>query len=126
MSAERCPCLSGNPYAECCGPLHAGAAAPTAERLMRSRFTAFALTMPEYLLTSWHPRTRPASLELDPMMRWTRLDVLGTSSGGPFDTSGTVEFRAWWRTPSERGELHEDSAFVREAGRWFYVDGVTS
>lgn len=91
---------------------------------MRSRFTAFALAMPEYLLASWHPSMRPATLDLDPMMRWTRLDVLDTTAGGPFDTSGTVTFRAWWRTPSERGELHERSRFVREAGRWSYVDGV--
>lgn len=122
----RCPCLSGNPYGECCGPLHAGAVAPTAERLMRSRFSAFALGLPEYLLLTWHPRTRPAGLELDPSQRWTRLDVLATTSGGPFDSQGTVTFRAWWRSDDERGTLEETSDFVREQGRWFYVDGVVA
>ncbi|GGL04772.1 SEC-C motif-containing protein [Curtobacterium luteum] len=123
---DRCPCLSGNPYGECCGPLHAGAPAPTAERLMRSRFTAFALGLPEYLLATWHHSTRPTSLELDTAQRWTRLDVIGTRAGGPFDTEGTVAFRAWWRSDTERGVLEETSTFVREGGRWSYVDGVVS
>jgi SEC-C motif-containing protein len=126
VSTARCPCLSGNPYDECCGPLHAGAPAPTAERLMRSRFSAFALGLPAYLLDSWHPSTRPAALDLDPAQRWTRLDIVATRSGGPFDTAGTVTFRAWWRTDTERGTLEETSEFVREAGRWYYVDGVVA
>ncbi|QWS32707.1 YchJ family protein [Curtobacterium aetherium] len=126
MSTERCPCLSGNPYDECCGPLHEGAPAPTAERLMRSRFSAFALGLPAYLLDSWHPSTRPASLELDPEQRWTRLDIMDTRSGGPFDSAGSVTFRAWWRSGSARGTLEEASSFVREGGRWYYVDGVVA
>ncbi len=123
---DRCPCLSGNPYGECCGPLHAGAPAPTAERLMRSRFTAFALGLPEYLLATWHPSTRPSSLDLDDTQRWTRLDIVGTRAGGPFDTAGSVAFRAYWRSADERGVLEETSDFVREDGRWLYVDGVVS
>jgi SEC-C motif-containing protein len=126
VSAERCPCLSGNPYAECCGPLHEGAPSPTAERLMRSRFSAFALGLPQYLLDSWHPSTRPDTLELDPAQRWTRLDIVSTRSGGPFDSAGTVAFRAWWRSDTERGTLEETSAFVREAGHWYYVDGAVA
>jgi len=93
---------------------------------MRSRFSAFAIGLPEYLLLTWHPRTRPASLELDPDQRWTRLDVLSTRSGGPFDSRGTVAFRAWWRSDTERGTLEETSEFVREGGRWYYVDGVVA
>lgn len=120
---QRCPCLSGHPYGECCGPLHAGAVAPTAERLMRSRFTAFAAGLPEYLLLTWHPRTRPDELTLDPGQRWTRLDIVSTRAGGPFDSAGQVAFRAWWRTDDDRGTLEETSEFVRERGRWFYVDG---
>lgn len=91
---------------------------------MRSRFSAFALGLPEYLLSTWHPRTRPTSLELDPGQRWTRLDIVATSAGGPFDRRGTVAFRAWWRTDDDRGVLAETSDFVRERGRWSYVDGV--
>lgn len=93
---------------------------------MRSRFSAFALGLPEYLLSSWHPSTRPSSLELDADQRWTRLDVLSTQAGGPFDSRGTVAFRAWWRTDTERGTLEETSDFVRERGRWSYLDGVVS
>jgi SEC-C motif-containing protein len=120
---DRCPCLTGNPYGECCGPLHAGAAAPTAERLMRSRFSAFAVGDAGYLLGTWHPSTRPAALELDPAQRWFRLDILRVAQGGPFDTAGLVEFRAHYRTDAGADVLHEVSRFVREGGRWFYVDG---
>ncbi|TDW66959.1 SEC-C motif-containing protein [Curtobacterium sp. PhB25] len=93
---------------------------------MRSRFSAFALGLPEYLLLTWHPRTRPAALEFDASQRWTRLDILTTTSGGPFDSQGTVAFRAWWRSDDDRGTLEETSEFVREQGRWFYVDGVVA
>jgi len=123
--AARCPCLSGNNYGDCCGPIHRGELlAPTAERLMRSRFSAFALGLPAYLLESWHPSTRPDTLELDTDLRWQLLDILGSYRGGPFDTSGTVEFRATYRDGGLRGELHETSTFAREGRRWFYVDGA--
>jgi len=132
--AARCPCLSGNRYGECCGPIHRGdAVAPTAERLMRSRFSAFALGLPQYLLDSWHPSTRPDTLELDVDLRWQLLDILRTEKGGPFERTGIVEFRATFRdgsvsdgtgTGAARGELRETSSFVREGQRWLYVDGV--
>ncbi len=125
MSTTRCPCLSGLTYADCCGRLHDGSAtAQTAEQLMRSRFSAFAVGDPAYLLATWHPSTRPASLDLDADQRWYRLDVLATREGGPFETSGVVEFEAFHRSPSGRGSQHEISRFTREGGRWFYVDGV--
>ncbi len=119
----RCPCLSGLPYGECCAPLHRGErVAPTAEQLMRSRFSAFAVGDAAYLLLTWHPTTRPASLEVDERMRWYRLDIVATVRGGPLDTRGEVEFAAHWRTPDDRGVQRERSAFVREGGRWFYLD----
>ena len=90
---------------------------------MRSRYSAFALLDEEYLLRTHHRSTAPASLDLDPAMEWRRLDIVGTSNGGPFDTEGTVEFKAYYRHGNERGVLHENSRFVRENGRWFYVDG---
>ncbi|MDO9378851.1 MAG: YchJ family protein [Nocardioidaceae bacterium] len=123
----RCPCLSGLPYDDCCGRLHRGdAVAQTAEQLMRSRFSAFAAVNPAYLLATWHPSTRPASLELDADRRWYRLDVLATSAGGPFDTDGVVEFCAFHRGPEGRGQQRERSRFVREDGRWLYLDGVAA
>ena len=121
----RCPCLSGDTYADCCGRYHAGRAeAPTAEALMRSRYAAFAVGDVDHLRRTWHEVSRPADLELDPAVRWTRLDVLDVRGGGPFDTEGTVEFRAHHRSDAGRGSQHEVSRFVREGGRWLYVGPV--
>ncbi|MBD7981609.1 YchJ family protein [Oerskovia sp. Sa2CUA9] len=129
----RCPCLSGETYGACCGRFHTGLAgsgpdavrAPTAEALMRSRYAAFAVGDADYLLATWHPSTRPAELDLDDDVTWRRLDVVATSAGGPLDRTGVVEFVAHFRSAEtrERGSLHEVSSFVREGGRWFYVDG---
>jgi SEC-C motif domain protein len=126
--SARCPCLTGLPYGECCGPLHAGArTAGTAEALMRSRYSAFAVSDAPYLLQTWHPTTRPSSLSVDPEQQWRRLDILATRRGGPFDDDGEVEFVATSRSAEGgRGRLHEVSRFVREGGRWFYVDGDVS
>jgi SEC-C motif-containing protein len=101
-----------------------GEAAPTAERLMRSRYTAFVVGDSRYLRDTWHPGTRPDSLELDPAQRWTGLDVLATDAGGAGDTRGFVEFRARWQERGQRGALHERSRFVRQSDRWWYLDGV--
>jgi SEC-C motif domain protein len=120
----RCPCQSGESYAACCGPLHRGEAhAPTAERLMRSRYSAFAVGDSAYLIETWHPSTRPESLELDPGMRWFSLEILSRTAGGMLDSNGVVEFRARYRLDGEVGEQRETSRFVRENRRWFYVDG---
>ena len=123
-----CPCgLDGRRYGECCGAYHAAdgsAAAPTAELLMRSRYSAFAVGDTGYLLRSWHSRTRPERLELDPAQHWTRLEVLGTAEGGPFHVGGTVAFRAHWTEHGEQGVLEENSRFVREGGAWVYLDAL--
>ena len=122
-SESPCPCCSGKAYGECCGPIHAGhAAASSAEALMRSRFSAFATGDAGYLLRSWHSTTRPARLDLDPGTRWTRLEILGSTGGGPFHTEGTVEFRAYYREHGGREQsLHENSTFARESGAWVYL-----
>ncbi|RZU33645.1 YchJ family protein [Blastococcus saxobsidens] len=121
MPPRRCPCGTGLPYDDCCGPRHDGAAAATAEQLMRARYSAFAVGDPAYLLATWHSTTRPASLELDPAVRWTGLDVLRTAGGGLLEREGTVEFRAHWRTSEGTGDQHEVSRFVREDGAWRYL-----
>ncbi len=90
---------------------------------MRSRYSAFVVLEPLYLLRTWHSSTRPASMDLDPDLQWRRLDILGTSNGGPLDSSGTVEFAAHYRSDGERGVQRELSRFVREGKRWYYVDG---
>ncbi|GAB2468617.1 YchJ family protein [Xylanimonas ulmi] len=122
----RCPCLSGLAFGECCAPVHRGQRpAATAEALMRSRYSAFAAGDDAWLRASWHPSTRPATLDLDDDVVWRRLDILATRAGGPFDDAGEVEFAAAWRhaATGERGRLHEVSRFIREHGHWLYVDG---
>ncbi|MGY4857052.1 YchJ family protein [Cryobacterium sp. AP23] len=121
----RCPCLSGNSYAECCGRLHSGQArAATAEMLMRSRYSAFAVGDADYLLRTWHPRSRPTTLELDPGVHWLRLDIERTQTGGLLDTEGIVEFTAHARQDGVRTQQHEVSRFEKVAGEWLYVDAV--
>ncbi|MDG3009655.1 hypothetical protein G4X40_05790 [Rhodococcus sp. D2-41] len=121
----RCPCLSGDTYSACCGRfVDGGQAAPTAVQLMRSRYTAFAVGATDHLLTTWHPATRPADLDLDPAQQWRRLDIVGHARGGLLDQEGTVEFRAHYRFGGRPGVLHERSRFVRDEGRWVYLDGV--
>ena len=118
-----CPCTGGDPYGACCGPMHRGKTrAPPAERLMRSRFSAYSLGDAAYLARSWHPSTRPPDLELDRSVRWYRLTIHGTSLGGPDDATGVVEFTAAFRRDGERGSQRETSRFVRHAGAWVYVD----
>ncbi|MGW1983380.1 YchJ family protein [Streptomyces collinus] len=120
MTTRSCPCGRPESYDVCCGRFHAGtAAAPTAEALMRSRYSAFVVGDAGYLLRTWHPGTRPGRLDLDPGTRWTGLEILGTSDGSAFHRTGTVTFRASYRG----GSLHERSRFERVDGAWVYVDG---
>ena len=122
----RCPCGSGETFAACCRPFHHGEAVPaTAQLLMRSRYSAFAVGDVDYLRTSWHRHTRPAEIELDDDVTWTLLEIIETARGGPFDTDGVVEFRAHYRSPQGRRMRHERSRFTRDSGRWVYVDGDT-
>ncbi|MFI9647041.1 YchJ family protein [Streptomyces sp. NPDC052040] len=120
MTTHSCPCGLLEPYEKCCGRFHSGAAAaPTAEALMRSRYSAFVRAEAGYLLRTWHPRTRPARLDLDPGTRWTGLEILGTADGSAFHSTGTVTFRASYRG----GALTEHSRFERVDGAWVYIDG---
>ncbi|MFC7342881.1 YchJ family protein [Saccharopolyspora griseoalba] len=122
-TSRPCPCGLGEPFDRCCGRLHAGQRAATAEQLMRSRYAAFAVGDADYLLATWHPSTRPAELDLDPQQRWTGLEVLDRTGGGPFDAEGEVRFRARYRLHGKTGELTERSRFTRVDGQWLYVDG---
>jgi SEC-C motif-containing protein len=123
---EPCPCGFGSELDRCCGPVVRGERpAPTAERLMRSRYTAFVLEDEAHLLRSWHPATRPAEVRFVPGQRWTGLEVLATVAGDLFDQEGAVEFRAHHERRGRRQSLHELSRFVRDdAGRWVYVGAV--
>jgi SEC-C motif-containing protein len=119
-----CPCESGRAYAACCGLLHAGAAAPDPEALMRSRYTAYVLGLEPYLLSTWHPSTRPAQIELgaDRSVQWLGLRLLGSRM---LDADhATVTFVARYRVGGGSAvRLQEASRFERAGGRWCYVDG---
>ena len=122
--ADRCPCGTGLVFGECCARfLDGGANAPTAVQLMRSRYTAYVVGDVDYLLATWHPSTRPATLELDPGIAWRSLEIVRTERGGPLDREGVVEFAARYRADGRPGALREVSRFVRD-GRWLYVDAI--
>ncbi|MDN4476074.1 YchJ family metal-binding protein [Demequina sp. SYSU T00192] len=124
--AAACPCGSGASFADCCRPyLRGQAEAPTAEALMRCRYTAYVRRDAGYLARTWHPSTRPLDLGagLDEV-EWRGLEVLATEAGGEGDDAGTVTFVAHHATGVlAMDALRETSRFVREDGRWLYVDG---
>lgn len=94
--------------------------AATAEALMRSRFSAFVLKNADYLVATWHPSTRPVALDLSSDTTvWQHLKIIACDEGRECDSRGEVEFAAYF----EGGQLHERSRFLREEGRWYYVDG---
>lgn len=88
---------------------------------MRSRYAAFAVGNAAYLRLTWDPSTRPRRTELDATDRWTGLEILGHTAGGPLDVEGTVEFRAHYEAHHEPGVIHENSLFRKAGGRWRYV-----
>jgi len=124
-SDSECPCGTGLPYGRCCARWHQGPErlqAPDAEALMRSRYSAFVYDELAYLLDTWHAGTRPAGLEPNPAgLKWLGLQVRRHIVQD--DTHALVEFVARSRFNGRASRLHETSRFVREEGRWFYVDG---
>jgi len=118
-----CPCGNGT-LQDCCGPyLDGERPAPTAETLMRSRYTAYAIGNVEYLLKSWHPASRPDDFVLEEAIQWQGLEILATVAGGETDDTGEVEFVARYLVENRPGQLRERSDFRREDGLWYYVDG---
>lgn len=123
-----CPCGSARNLDACCGPLIAGAAAPTAEALMRSRYTAFKLGNLDYI-DSTHasdmaePFDRDRGQEMVSEIDWRGLEILRVAGGGAGDETGEVEFTARFRSQGQNGIHHERATFKRENGRWVYVAG---
>lgn len=119
-----CPCGHPASYSACCGRWHDGALhlqAPDAETLMRSRYSAFVQQRADYLLATWHPSTRPVGLDFEPGLRWLGLAVQQHLQQD--GDHATVRFVARSKRGGRASRLVETSRFVREAGRWFYVDG---
>jgi SEC-C motif-containing protein len=119
-----CACGSTLAYTACCGRYHGGPLhlqAPDAVSLMRSRYSAFVLGLPEYLRATWHSSTRPASIEPDPPgLTWLGLEVRRHAQQDA--DHATVEFVARSKLGGRAHRLHETSRFAREDGRWFYLD----
>ena len=121
-----CPCGSGSPYEHCCEPYLQGKThPPTAEALMRSRYTAYTCADLEYLLQTWHPDTRPKTIDQETIPHWYSLRIIATTQGGAEDTNGTVEFLALARADGRILDLHEKSCFVQKDGIWLYHSGET-
>jgi len=124
-SPAPCPCDEQRRYADCCEPLHQGRVpAERADALMRSRYSAYALGLADYLLATWHSRTRPPALDLSPPQpHWLGLKLLGSDTAADGQTA-TVEFVARYRIGGASAQrMHERSRFEREDGAWRYVDG---
>ena len=127
MPSQPCPCGSRKPYERCCGRFFTEPSAPTAEALMRSRYVAFYRGDIDYLIETHHPSTRPPNLRFSlgqsiRSTQWQALTILSTRQGKAGDRQGYVEFMAVYCQP-QWGQLHERSRFLKEQGRWFYVDG---
>ena len=134
ISGERlcsmpCPCGSQKSLTQCCDVYLQGQfPAPTAEKLMRSRYSAYCLKNIDYLFDTEHPsRRKPNSRKLIAAtansLRWLGLTVLGTEGGQPEDETGVVEFVAVYQEGISVAQLHERSHFIKEKGKWFYTDG---
>jgi len=119
-----CPCGLPHSYEECCERYTCGnIPAPTAEALMRSRYSAYTLAQEPYLLATWHPSTRPAALNFNtgPQPKWLGLQVKRHQQTD--DSHADVEFIARYKIGGRAYRLHETSRFVREEGQWYYLDG---
>jgi SEC-C motif-containing protein len=119
-----CPCGSAAGYVLCCGRYLVGDEVPqSAEQLMRSRYCGFVICDEAYLLSTWHPDTRPGKVRLDDQQRWLGLSVRATEAGGIDDETGTVEYVARFKIDGKGHRLHEISRFEKIEGRWYYLDG---
>ncbi len=127
-SAATCPCGTGQPEPSCCGPYLAGARAPTAPALMRSRYAAYVRGAIDYLVATHHEATR-AQLDVPAMTRWSHdtvwqgLEIVATERGGADDDTGVVEFIARGVTRGTPFAQRERSTFRKVDGAWYYEGG---
>ncbi len=127
---SKCPCGSGKTFALCCEPYLTGnKQAPTAEAQMRARYSAYTTANMAYIESTHSPKTRD-SLDIDSSREWAEesdwlgLEIVQTENGGKSDNDGTVEFIARYRQNGEEHTHHEVSSFVKEMGRWYFLDGA--
>jgi SEC-C motif-containing protein len=125
MLDKQCPCQSGKMYTQCCAPFICGETLPsTAEKLMRSRYTAYTQGNSSYLIATWHPDTVPLDLSFDGnTVNWKSLSILSTELGQQTDHEGKVEFEARFQAGNQTSCMRENSRFTKVDARWYYVDG---
>ncbi len=130
MSETDCPCNSGNPFELCCEPYLLGRLpAPTAEALMRSRYTAYALCSVDYLYRTSGKRVRK-EFDSDGTQHWAKsaewiggIEILHTEGGGRDDEKGSIEFIAHYTVKDVPQHHHEKATFAKNDGEWFFIDG---
>ena len=127
---KACPCGTTKNYADCCEPFIKGTKkAPTAEALMRSRYTAFAVGELDHVERSHHVSTKK-ELEMESVRSWALssewlgLEIRETDKGQAKDTTGKVEFKCTFIFNGAEQTHHELSTFQKEGDEWFFVDGV--
>lgn len=126
---QSCPCKSGVLYNDCCSAYHDNSKLPdTAEQLMRSRYSAYALKLVDYLVETTHRDKLRSSYRIKLVstihdIQWTNLVILKTSAGGPNDKAGKVAFEASYIEDGIEGTMREHSRFRKLAGKWLYYDG---
>ncbi|MCH1927039.1 YchJ family protein [Shewanella sp. C32] len=123
-AAANCPCHSGERYGNCCQPFHIHHHAPTPERLMRSRYSAFVLQLFDYLLLT-HAADYRADLTIQALVeatpdQWLGLQVFNSEQQ---DNNGQVHFCAWFKDGGQIGAIHEVSQFILQHGQWYYTTG---
>jgi len=121
-----CRCGSHLQYDSCCSVFHEKTKTPkTAESLMRSRFTAYAMQNEAYLLDTWEASKRPEEINFsNENAVWTKLDIIKTKKGGEKDSKGIVEFKAYYSQEGDEYLMNEISRFTKSSGRWLYLDGL--
>ena len=126
----KCPCTSGAAFADCCEPvIERQRSAASAEELMRSRYSAYALAKIDWIVESQSPDgrqflDRDATEAWSKRSTWHRLEVLNVDQGAKSDTEGVVEFKAYYTLGGEDITHHEIASFRKEDGSWYFVDGI--
>lgn len=120
---NNCPCESGHAFNQCCGRFLSGQQTPhTPLELMRSRYTAYIRQDDRYLRHTWYPNAIPeGALSADPALKWVRLQIIRHEQSG---NDGLVEFIAHCKVNGRAQKMHETSRFLRERGKWYYLDGT--
>lgn len=127
---EACPCGTQELFKNCCNPYISGdKEAPTAEKLMRSRYSAFVVHEPEYIYETHNPSTRD-EVNLDEITAWSTqsiwegLNIIDVQEGKEDDDKGIVEFVARYTVGNKGNMHHERSSFDKKEGKWWFTDGT--